>query len=261
MTGRFHAAASANGLNEEGLMTEKRYIPINGRAGFAPSASAGGKSSGNGPAGAAGTGKATSGAPASGGTTSVGTARGASGQAAHGSAKAIDELTKERDALATERDAVAKERDELADSLLRLRAEFENFRRRTSREVLDAETRAQGQMLSDILPVLDNLDRALDAAEHHEEGKVLEGVRMTRNMFAALLAHAGVEEIGQVGGLFDPNLHEAVLVQASDQPEGSVAAVLQRGYRQGDRILRPARVAVSTGRTGAGGSGGAARTA
>jgi molecular chaperone GrpE len=156
-------------------------------------------------------------------------------------------LTAERDALAAERDALAKERDTAADSLLRLRAEFDNFRRRTSREVIDAEARAQAQVLSDLLPVLDNLDRALEAAEHHEEGKVLDGVRMTRNMFADLLGRAGVEEIGEVGTLFDPNLHEAVLVQSSEQPEGTVAAVLQRGYRQGERILRAARVAVSSG--------------
>jgi molecular chaperone GrpE len=247
-------------------MAEKRYIPINGRGGFGPAAAASVKGSGNGPAsdraaGATGTGRTVAGATgASGSAGTAGTARGVSDQAAQASTRAIDELTRERDALTAERDAVAKERDELADSLLRLRAEFENFRRRTSREVVDAETRAQGQMLGDILPVLDNLDRALDAAEHHEEGKVLEGVRMTRNMFAALLAHAGVEEIGEVGGLFDPNLHEAVLVQASDQPEGTVAAVLQRGYRQGERILRAARVAVSMGPAGAGGSGGPAGT-
>ena len=82
----------------------------------------------------------------------------------------------------------AAERDTLADALLRLRAEFDNYRRRASRELVEARERAQGDLLSDLLPVLDNLERALDAAEHHEEGKVLGGVRMTRDLFVDLLA-------------------------------------------------------------------------
>ena len=207
-------------------MAEKRHIPING---------------GDGPEVAT---------PAAGQTPSAGARR------ASGAADAVESLTAERDALVAERDALAKERDTAADTLLRLRAEFENFRRRTSREVVDAGVRAQGELLGDLLPVLDNLDRALDAAEHHEEGKVLDGVRLTRNMFAGLLARVGVEEIGEVGTIFDPNLHEAVLVRASEQPEGSVAAVLQRGYRQGERILRAARVVVSSGPESATGPGG-----
>jgi molecular chaperone GrpE len=222
-------------------MAEKRHIPINGGDGAEAVAAATGQAS---PRGAQS-------APGSAGPATAGAARSAGGRGAHdphdASTKVIDALTAERDALAAERDALAKERDMAADSLLRLRAEFENFRRRTSREVVDAGVRAQGELLGDLLPVLDNLDRALDAAEHHEEGKVLDGVRLTRNMFAGLLARVGVEEIGEVGTLFDPNLHEAVLVRASEQPEGSVAAVLQRGYRQGERVLRAARVVVSSG--------------
>jgi molecular chaperone GrpE len=104
-------------------------------------------------------------------------------------------------------------------------------------------------LLSDLLPVLDNMERALDAAEHHEESKVLGGVRMTRDLFVDLLRRSGVEEIETVGAEFDPHVHDAVLVQPSDQDEGLVAAVLERGYRQGDRVLRPARVTVSSGRS------------
>ena len=120
--------------------------------------------------------------------------------------------------------------------------------RRTTREVIDAGARAQCDLLGNLLPVLDNLDRALDAAEHHEEGKVLEGVRLTRKMFVDLLGCTGVEEIPGVGAPFDPHQHEAIMVQASDQDEGAVAAVLLKGYRQGDQVLRPAKVAVSTGK-------------
>ena len=149
-------------------------------------------------------------------------------------------------------DIVARERDALADSLLRLRAEFDNFRRRAARELVESRERAQGELLSDLLPVLDNLERALDAAEHHDEGKVLGGVRMTRDMFVDLLSRAGVEEIETVGVQFDPEVHDAILMQPSDHDEGAVTAMLERGYRQGHRVLRPARVVVSAGPAGPG---------
>lgn len=161
-----------------------------------------------------------------------------------------DALSAERDQLATEREALTAERDSLNDQLLRLRAEFENFRKRASRESVESYVRVQCEVLNDFLPVLDNLERALDAAEHHEEGKVLAGVRLTRDMFADLLTRSGVEEIDGVGASFDPQVHDAIAVQPSAQDEGLVVAVLERGYRQGDRILRPARVVVSAGRTG-----------
>jgi molecular chaperone GrpE len=164
--------------------------------------------------------------------------------------EAVDEvavLAAERDRLAAERDRLATERDALTDSLLRLRAEFDNFRKRMSRELIEARERAQGDLLGELLPVLDNLDRALDAAEHHEERKVLAGVRMTRDMFAELLRRSGVEEIETVGKPFDPTVHEALAVQPSSEEEGKVVAVVERGYRQGGRVLRPARVVVSAG--------------
>jgi molecular chaperone GrpE len=147
-----------------------------------------------------------------------------------------------------EGEALVRERDELAESLLRLRAEFDNYRKRATRELTDARVCAEGDLLADLLPVLDNLERALDAAEHHEEGKVLQGVRLTRDLFVGLLGRAGVEEIPGIGTQFDPQVHEAVLVQPSEQAEGLVTAVLERGYRQGTQVLRPARVAVSAGR-------------
>jgi molecular chaperone GrpE len=149
---------------------------------------------------------------------------------------------------ADHRDAAAKERDQLAEALLRLRAEFDNYRKRSTRELTDARSCAQGDLLADLLPVLDNLERAMDAAEHHEEGKVLQGVRMTRDLFVGLLTRAGVEEVPGVGTPFDPLVHDAILTQPSDEDEGLVTAVLERGYRQGEQVLRPARVAVSAGR-------------
>jgi len=93
--------------------------------------------------------------------------------------------------------------------------------------------------------VLDDLERALDAAEHHEEVKVLEGVRMTKDALAAVLTSEGVEEI-PADGPFDPHVHEALMTQPTEGVEpGHVAHVIQRGYRIGDAVLRPARVVVA----------------
>jgi len=93
--------------------------------------------------------------------------------------------------------------------------------------------------------VLDDLERALDAAEHHEDAKVIEGVEMTRSALAGVLATEGVEEI-VAEGVFDPHVHEALLAQpvAGVEP-GSIVQVVQRGYRLGDAVLRPARVIVA----------------
>lgn len=188
-------------------------------------------------------------APARTDATGDGASAEASG-AASGQAAASQAAASQTDAALEE---MTRERDALADSRMRLQAEFENFRKRAIRELVEARDRARGELLSDLLPVLDNLERALDAAEHHEESKVLGGVRMTRDLFVDLLRRSGVDEIETVGAAFDPHVHDAMLVQPSDQDEGVVAAVLERGYRQGDRVLRPARVTVSSGRSRPGG--------
>jgi molecular chaperone GrpE len=146
--------------------------------------------------------------------------------------------------------AIAAERDAYLDGLLRLKAEFENFRKRADRDVLEARSRARMGLLAEFLPVLDNLERALNAAEHHEEGKVLEGVRLTHSMFADLLRKEGVTEVDPLGEPFDPHMHEALMAQPSDSEEGTVTAVFERGYVFGDRVLRPAKVVVSAGPAG-----------
>jgi molecular chaperone GrpE len=145
---------------------------------------------------------------------------------------------------------VAAERDAYLDGLQRLKAEFENFRKRADRDVLEARARARMGLLAEFLPVLDNLERALNAAEHHEEGKVLEGVRLTHSMFGDLLRKEGVTELDPLGAAFDPHMHEALMTQPSDREEGTVTAVFERGYIFGDRVLRPAKVVVSAGPAG-----------
>jgi molecular chaperone GrpE len=143
-------------------------------------------------------------------------------------------------------DALVAERDEYLNDLKRVAAEFENFRKRTAREQESLLSRASERLVKELLPVLDDLERALDAAEQHEEAKLEEGVRLVHRQLADTLRKEGLEEI-PTDGQFDPHVHEALLTQPGDAEEGSVIEVLQKGYRLGDRVLRPARVVVSAG--------------
>src|SRR5262245_21675974 len=140
---------------------------------------------------------------------------------------------------------LTRERDEYLDSLQRLKAEFDNFRKRTARESAAQSARASEALVKELLPVLDDLERALGAAEEHEEAKLEEGVRLVHRALAELLARTGLVEI-ETDGAFDPHVHEALLTQPVEDAEpGSVVQVLQKGYRLGDRVLRPARVVVA----------------
>jgi molecular chaperone GrpE len=141
-------------------------------------------------------------------------------------------------------DAVVAERDEYLNDLKRVAAEFENYRKRTAREQADFAERANERLVKELLPVLDDLARALEAAEKHEEAKLEEGVRLVHRQLAELLRKEGLAEI-ETDGRFDPHVHEALLTQPSEAPEGSVIDVVQKGYRLGDRVLRPARVVVA----------------
>jgi molecular chaperone GrpE len=138
-----------------------------------------------------------------------------------------------------------RERDKHLDDLRRVAADFDNYRKRVAREQTQIFARSAERVVAKLLPVLDDLERALDAAEQHEEAKVLEGVRMTKDALAAALASEGVEEIA-ADGPFDPHIHEALMTQPAEGVEpGHVAHVVQRGYRIGDVVLRPARVVVA----------------
>jgi molecular chaperone GrpE len=140
---------------------------------------------------------------------------------------------------------VEAERDEYLATLQRLAADFDNYRKRAVRDQQAFAARAAERLVAKLLPVLDDLERALDAAEQHEEAKVLEGVEMTRSALANALTSEGVEEI-VAEGIFDPHVHEALLAQPAEGVEpGSIIQVVQRGYRLGDAVLRPARVIVA----------------
>ena len=163
-------------------------------------------------------------------------------------AVADDSAALEAGELETELADARRKAEEYLNDLRRVAADFENYRKRVARESEAQASRATQSLVSELLPVLDNLERALDASEHHEEAKVSEGVRMVRHQLADLLSRRGLEEIECApGDEFDPHVHEALSHQPSEHPEGRVAAVWQRGYRLGDRIVRAARVVVSSG--------------
>ena len=140
---------------------------------------------------------------------------------------------------------VAAERDEYLDLLQRKQAELENYRKRAAREQERLVAHANERLVRELLPVLDDLERTLEAAERHEEAALVDGVRLVERSLRAVLDREGVVEIS-ADGPFDPHVHEAMLTQPGEGAEqGTVLEVLQRGYRVGDKVVRPARVIVA----------------
>ena len=150
--------------------------------------------------------------------------------------------------LASETD-LASENASLRERLMRAVAETENTRRQGERREQDARQYAIASFARDLLPVIDNLRRAIDAratdAEARKDG-LLEGVEATERILTQILNRFGVEELNALNAPFDPKKHEAVMeTDDTDQPPGSVAQVLENGYMLHDRLLRPARVVVA----------------
>ena len=140
----------------------------------------------------------------------------------------------------------ARQRDDYFDQLQRTRAEFINYQKRSKTQADNDRAYLVGALALDILSALDNYDRAVDAARAANSPAIVEGLEMVHKQLAAALAKHGIEPISVVGQPFDPNLHEAVMQQpTAAHPEGTVVAELTRGYRIRDRVLRPAKVAVS----------------
>jgi molecular chaperone GrpE len=141
---------------------------------------------------------------------------------------------------------VEAERDEHLADLKRVAAEFENYRKRAARDQESLVARAHERLVKELLPVLDDLERALEAAAEHEEARLEDGVRLVHRELRDALAKEGLVEI-ETNGRFDPHVHEALLTQPSESDEGAIIEVIQKGYRLGDRVLRPARVVISQG--------------
>jgi molecular chaperone GrpE len=137
-------------------------------------------------------------------------------------------------------------RDSAIADLQRVAADFDNFRKRTARDQESLIARAHERLVKELLPVLDDLERALDAAAEHEEAKLEEGVRLVHRELSHVLQKEGLVAV-ETDGKFDPHEHEALLTQPSEAEEGAILEVIQKGYRLGDRVLRPARVVVSAG--------------
>ncbi len=144
--------------------------------------------------------------------------------------------------LAEELEAARRERDEYLDALRRLKAEFENSRKRQERERTRILETASERLVAELLPVLDNLDRALEA-----EGDIHEGVQAIRAQLVAALGKEGLLPVASDGQPFDPNVHEAVMSQPSDEyEEGTILQTFQRGYLLNGKPIRPAKVVVAT---------------
>jgi molecular chaperone GrpE len=154
------------------------------------------------------------------------------------------ENTEETAPEVVELEALRNENEELIDTLQRLQADFDNYRKRAARDQDALVARAGERIVKELLPVVDDLERALEAAEEHEEAKLEDGVKLVHRQLQQLLAKEGVAPV-ETDGEFDPHVHEALLTQPSESEEGSVIEVLQKGYRLGDRVLRPARVVVA----------------
>jgi molecular chaperone GrpE len=154
-------------------------------------------------------------------------------------------------------DSLRTQRDEYYDLLLRKTAEFENYRKRIERERRDLSDYAAADVLKAVLPLVDNLDRALQAASATDEAATKDpraalnayraGVELIHKQLLDLLRQKGVTPIESVGKDFDPHVHQAVTQEVSaDHREGEVMQELARGYKLGDRLLRPAMVKVAT---------------
>jgi molecular chaperone GrpE len=155
-------------------------------------------------------------------------------------------LEHELERLSERLSAAEEQRAEYLNDAKRVAAEFDNYRKRAARDQQSLVTRAHERLVKELLPVLDDLERALEAAAEHEEAKLEEGVRLVERQLRAVLEREGLVEI-ETDGTFDPHVHEALLTQPSKAQDGSILQVIQKGYRLGDRVVRPARVVISQG--------------
>jgi molecular chaperone GrpE len=145
-----------------------------------------------------------------------------------------------------ELDELRRERDTLQDRLLRTAADFDNYRKRVERDRRDVSDLAVVDAMRDILPIIDNLERALQAPATSDGDGLRKGVELIHKQMLDLLRKRGVKPLETQGSDFDPNLHQAVVHEPSEvHREGEVMEELQRGYVLGDRLLRPAMVKVA----------------
>ena len=133
------------------------------------------------------------------------------------------------------------------DMLVRTAADFDNFRKRTRRELDEAKRQGREELLKDLLPVFDNLERAIQSAQKATDVKaVADGVGMILKQFESTLSRTGIARVPTVGAMFDPSMHEAIQqIETDEHPAGTVVAEVQPGYREGERLVRAAMVVVA----------------
>lgn len=144
--------------------------------------------------------------------------------------------------------ALTTERDDFKDRLLRMTAEFDNYRKRVDRERRELSEAAAADLIRDLLPIMDDLERAMAAARATagDEHALLRGVELTHRQLLDQLRRRGVEPIDAVGQMFDPELHESVAAEpVAGKPDGEILEEYRRGYRAGGRLLRPSMVKVA----------------
>ena len=160
----------------------------------------------------------------------------------------VDRLVEEAEGVATIAEAQEKERI-AQDKYLRLFAEFENYRTRSAKEQLELISTANGKLLEKLSEVKDNFDRAF--AEENKSGDLAafeKGIKLIQEQFNKILSDFGLETIDPAGEAFDPNMHEALMKQPSENvPEGSIIQVYQKGYKIKNKLLKTAKVIVSSG--------------
>jgi len=161
----------------------------------------------------------------------------------HDAEPALDHETVDDDPVA----AAEAQRDEYLALAQRAQADFDNYRKRATRDIAAAGARAKAALATELLPVLDNLERALDSAEEEEEkASLAEGVRLVHSELLGALDRSGVRAIEPAGEPFDPNVHEALSTRSENGADaGVVLDVIQKGYRLDQTVLRPARVVVA----------------
>ena len=143
-------------------------------------------------------------------------------------------------------DLLQQERDELKNQVLRIQADFANYQKRARQQADEVRTYAIGSLAQDVLSSIDNLARAIEALRASANQGITSGLDLVQKQLLDILAKYGVEPIAALEQPFDPNFHEAIMQQPSDQhPEGTVVAELGKGYKIHDRVLRPSKVAVS----------------
>lgn len=163
-----------------------------------------------------------------------------------GAAEAAEEQESEEDPLNEEIARLAQEKNELEQRLLRIQAEYENFKKRSQKEKEAASKYKSQDLVNELLPAMDNLERAVKAETSEANSGLVEGIRMVQNQLQDALKSQGVTEIEAVEKEFDPNLHHAVM-QVEDETRESniIVEELQKGYMLKDRVIRPAMVKVN----------------